>query len=260
MTDLLEVNGLGCTFGGLKAVSDLGFSIRADEILGLIGPNGAGKTTVVNLLSGVIKPTAGKITLAGEDVTGLAPHRLACKGLVRTFQSTTIYGSRSVRENALRGAYFKRYPGFGSALVGTSRAKRMRAEADRFVEQLLSWFSLDRIADSVAGSLPYGFQKTLGIVIALAAEPRLVLLDEPVAGLSLEEADRVRDAILRVRERGISILAIDHNMRFIARLCDRVVVVAHGQELARGKPQEVLRSPAVIEAYLGTSHVLADRD
>jgi branched-chain amino acid transport system ATP-binding protein len=260
MTNLLDVDGLGCTFGGLKAVSNLGFSIQSDEILGLIGPNGAGKTTVVNLLSGMIKPTAGKIILAGEEVTGLAPHRLARKGLVRTFQSTTIYGSRTVRENALRGAYFKRYSGFGSALFGTPRARRMRAEADQFVEQLLSWFGLDKITDSVAGSLPYGFQKTLGIVIALAAEPRLILLDEPVAGLSAEEAERVRDAILRVRERGISVLAIDHNMRFISGLCDRVIVVAHGQELARGKPQEVLRSPAVIEAYLGKSHVVADRN
>jgi branched-chain amino acid transport system ATP-binding protein len=260
MTSLLEVEGLGCTFGGLRAVSNLSFSIRADEILGLIGPNGAGKTTVVNLLSGMIKPTAGKIILTGEDVTGLAPHRLARKGLVRTFQATAIWGNRTVRENALRGAYFKRYPGFCPALFGTPRAKRMRAEADRFVGELLSWFSLDRIADSVAASLPYGVQKTLGIVIALAAEPRLVLLDEPVAGLSAEETDRIRDAILRVRERGISLLAIDHNMRFISGLCDRVIVVAHGEELARGRPQEVLHSPAVIEAYLGKSHVLPDRN
>jgi branched-chain amino acid transport system ATP-binding protein len=260
MTSLLEVEGLGRTFDGLRAVSNLSFSIRADEILGLIGPNGAGKTTIVNLLSGMIKPTAGKIILTGEDVTGQAPHRLARKGLVRTFQATAIWGGRTVRENALRGAYIKRYPGFGPALFGTPHAKRMRAEADRFVGELLSWFSLDRMADRVAASLPYGFQKTLGIVIALAAEPRLVLLDEPVAGLSAEETDRIRDAILRVRERGISLLAIDHNMRFISGLCDRVIVVAHGEELARGRPQEVLRSPAVIEAYLGKSHVLPDRN
>jgi branched-chain amino acid transport system ATP-binding protein len=260
MTDLLEASGLSCAFGGLKAVSNLSFSIGRDEILGLIGPNGAGKTTVVNLLSGVIKPAAGRIVFAGEDVTGLAAHRLARKGLVRTFQSTAVYGSCTVRENALRGAYLRGYPGFGSALFGTRRAKRMRAEASQLAAQLLAWFSLDGLAASTAGSLPYGVQKTLGIVIALAAEPRLILLDEPVAGLSAAEADRVRDAILRVRERGISVLVIDHNMRFISGLCDRVAVIAHGEEIARGKPQEVLRSPAVIEAYLGTSHVLPDRD
>ena len=255
MTKLLDVSGLGRTFGGVKAVRDLSFSLQADEILGLIGPNGAGKTTVVNLLSGVIKPSSGKVVLSGEEVTALAPHELARKGLVRTFQSTTVYGDRTVRENALRGAYFKRYAGFVPSLLGTSQARKMRAEADGLVEQLLGWFSLDKVADSIAGSLPYGYQKTLGIVIALAAEPRLILLDEPVAGLSAEETDHVRDAILQVRKRGISVLVIDHNMRFISGLCDRIVVVAAGQELAQGKPQEVLRQPVVIEAYLGRSNV-----
>jgi branched-chain amino acid transport system ATP-binding protein len=257
VTNLLDVSGLGRTFGGLKAVRDLSFSVQSDQILGLIGPNGAGKTTIVNLLSGVIKPSSGKVTLSGEDVTGLAPHELARKGLVRTFQSTTVYGSRTVRENALRGAYFKRYAGFVPALFGTSRARAMRAEADRLTDQLLGWFGLDKVAENIAGSLPYGFQKTLGIVIALAAEPRLILLDEPVAGLSAEETDHVRDAILQVRKRGISVLVIDHNMRFISGLCDRIIVVAAGQELAQGKPQEVLRQPAVIEAYLGKSNVIA---
>jgi branched-chain amino acid transport system ATP-binding protein len=257
VTKLLDVSGLGRTFGGVRAVRDLSFSLQSDEILGLIGPNGAGKTTVVNLLSGVIKPTSGKVVLSGEEVTGLAPHELAAKGLVRTFQSTTVYGDRTVRENALRGAYFKRYAGFMPSLLGTGQARTMRAEADALVEQLLGWFSLDKVADSVAGSLPYGFQKTLGIVIALAAEPRLILLDEPVAGLSAEETDHVRDAILQVRKRGISVLVIDHNMRFISGLCDRVVVVAAGQELAQGKPQDVLRQPIVIEAYLGKSNVTA---
>jgi branched-chain amino acid transport system ATP-binding protein len=257
MTSLLDVSGLGRTFGGLKAVRDLSFSVQSDQILGLIGPNGAGKTTIVNLLSGVIKPSAGKVALSGEDVTGLAPHELARKGLVRTFQSTTVYGSRTVRENALRGAYFKRYAGFVPSLLGTGRARAMRADADRLTDQLLGWFGLDKVADSIAGSLPYGFQKTLGIVIALAAEPRLILLDEPVAGLSAEETDHVRDAILQVRKRGISVLVVDHNMRFISGLCDRIIVVAAGQELAQGKPQDVLRQPAVIEAYLGKSSVIA---
>lgn len=259
MTNLLEVDGLGRIFGGLKAVRDLSFSVGSDEILGLIGPNGAGKTTVVNLLSGVLKPSSGRIVLSGEDVTGLAPHELARKGLVRTFQSTTVYQARTVRENALRGAYFKGYPGFLPALLGTSRARRMRSEADQLADQLLGWFGLDKVSGNIAGSLPYGYQKTLGIVIALAAEPRLILLDEPVAGLSAEETDHVRDAIQRIRARGISVLVIDHNMRFISGLCDRVVVVAAGQELAQGRPQEVLRQPVVIEAYLGKSNVTAGR-
>jgi len=258
MTKLLDVNGLGRSFGGVSAVRNLSFAIQPDEILGLIGPNGAGKTTVVNLLSGVIKPGSGRVVFSNEEVTGLAPHDLARKGLVRTFQSTTVYSGRTVRENALRGAYIKRYAGFVPSMLGSSRAKEMRTAADQLVEQLLGWFSLQKVADSVAGSLPYGFQKTLGIVIALAAEPRMILLDEPVAGLSAEETDHVRDVILRVRKRGISVLVIDHNMRFISGLCDRVVVMAAGQELAQGKPQEVLRQAAVIEAYLGKSNVAAD--
>jgi len=258
MTKLLDVNGLGRSFGGVSAVRNLSFAIQPDEILGLIGPNGAGKTTVVNLLSGVIKPNLGRVVFSNEEVTGLAPHDLARKGLVRTFQSTTVYSGRTVRENALRGAYIKRYAGFVPSLLGSSRAKEMRAAADELVEQLLGWFNLEKVADSVAGTLPYGFQKTLGIVIALAVEPRMILLDEPVAGLSAEETDHVRDVILRVRKRGISVLVIDHNMRFISGLCDRVVVMAAGHELAQGKPQEVLRQAAVIEAYLGKSNVAAD--
>ncbi|HEX7124603.1 MAG TPA: ABC transporter ATP-binding protein [Thermodesulfobacteriota bacterium] len=257
MTPLLRVEGLGCTFGGLKAVSDLSFTVGRGEILGLIGPNGAGKTTVVNLISGVIRPTSGRVTFDGADVTGMAPHALARLGLVRTFQATVVYAERTVRENALRGAYLKLYPGFLATMLDTATARRMRADAEGMVDRLLGWLGLDRVADQVAGSLPYGHQKTLGIVIALAAEPRLIMLDEPAAGLSAEEADHVRDTIKRVRDLGITVVVIDHNMRFISGLCDRVVVIHHGQELAQGKPQDVLRTPSVIEAYLGTRHAAA---
>lgn len=257
MTTLLEVEGLGRTFGGLKAVSDLSFTVANSEIFGLIGPNGAGKTTVVNLVSGVIKPTSGRVIFDGADVTGMAPHALARRGLVRTFQATVVYANRTVRENALRGAYLKLYPGFLATMLDTSAAKRMRAEAEVLVDRLLKWLDLDQVADHVAGSLPYGYQKTLGIVIALAAEPRLIMLDEPVAGLSAEEADHVRDTIKRVRDLGITVIVIDHNMRFISGLCDRLVVVYHGQELALGKPQDVLRTPSVIEAYLGKRYAAA---
>ena len=255
MTKLLDVSGLCRSFGGLRAVEDLSFSLGCEEVLGMIGPNGAGKTTVVNLLSGVIRPGSGTVTLSGEDVTGLPPHLLARRGLVRTFQATTVWGGRTVRENALRGAYFKRYPGFVPALLGTRRARGMRTEADMLTDQLLRRFGLDKVAESVAGSLPYGLQKTLGIVIALAAEPRLILLDEPAAGLSAVESDHVRDAIMEVRRRGVSVLVIDHNMRFIAGLCDRIIVVVAGRTLAQGRPQDVLRDPAVVAAYLGNINV-----
>jgi branched-chain amino acid transport system ATP-binding protein len=251
MTRILFVEHLSKSFGGLEAVADLSFDVEASEILGLIGPNGAGKTTAVNLVSGVIKPTSGRVMLGGRDVTGQAPHVLVESGLVRTFQATTVYAGQTVRENLLRGAYREIYPGLIATLLGTGAAREARARADSHVDEVARWLDLKRVEDSIASSLPYGFQKVLGMGIALAARPRIVMLDEPAAGLSAEETDHVRDTIKLVRERGISVVVIDHNMRFITDLCDRVLVMAQGRELARGKPQEVLRNAAVIEAYLG---------
>lgn len=254
---LLEVRGLSRQFGGLKAVDGVNFSLRHGEILGLIGPNGAGKTTLVNLITGVVPPSSGNVVFDGADVSARAPHQLARIGLVRTFQSTTVYAQRTVWENALRGAWLRRYAGFFPTLVGTGRARRMHREAEAEVRELLEWLELDTQADVQAGNLPYGHQKALGIVIALAARPKLILLDEPVAGLNAEEAEHVRRVIARVRDRGIGVIVIDHNMRFIAGLCDRVVVLHHGQELMQGTPREVLADPRVIEAYLGKGHAAA---
>jgi branched-chain amino acid transport system ATP-binding protein len=257
MTRILSVERLSRSFGGLEAVADLSFDVDAGEILGIIGPNGAGKTTAVNLVSGVIEPTSGRVELAGRDVTGRAPHVLVAAGLVRTFQATTVYAGQTVRENLLRGAFREIYPGLIATLLGTSSAREARARAGAHVEEVMRWLDLKRVEDSIASSLPYGFQKVLGMGIALAARPRIVLLDEPAAGLSAEETDHVRDTIRLVRERGISVVVIDHNMRFISDLCDRVLVMAQGRELARGKPQEVLRNAAVIEAYLGKRYAQA---
>jgi branched-chain amino acid transport system ATP-binding protein len=250
----LELRRLARSFGGVDAVSDLSFAVQPSEILGLIGPNGAGKTTIVNLISGVIKPSAGSVLLDGVDVTGLAPHRLARLGLVRTFQSTTVFSGCTVRENARRGAFRLAHPGWLSEFFGTPRARRKYAAAEELAAALLGQLDLSGVADQVAGSLPYGMQKALGIVIALAAQPRIILLDEPVAGLSTEEAGHVRDVLAKVRDRGITVVVIDHNMRFISGLCDRVVVVHHGQELAQGTPDVVLADPRVVAAYLGASH------
>jgi len=254
MTALLHVEGLTRRYGGLVAVSDLHLDIDRGEILGLIGPNGAGKSTAIHLMSGVVRPSAGKVVFEGEDVTGLAPHRLVQKGLVRTHQATTVYPGHTVRENALRGAFIGTFPGVLHAFFDTPRARRMRLEGEEKVDRLLDLLGLTQVADSIADSLPYGFQKTLGMVIALAADPTLLMLDEPVAGLSAEEADHVREAIIRIRAQGISVLVVDHNMRFISGLCDRVLVLHHGQELAIGRPQDVLANQDVINAYLGHGH------
>jgi branched-chain amino acid transport system ATP-binding protein len=257
MSRLLAVERLSKRFGGVQAVAELSFDVDESEILGIIGPNGAGKTTAVNLISGVVKPSGGQVTLAGRDVTGLPPYVLVQSGLVRTFQATTVYAAQTVRENLLRGAFRQVYPGLLPALLGTRDARAARARADRHVDEVMGWLDLGRVADQVASSLPYGFQKVLGMGIGLAADPRLIMLDEPAAGLSAEETDHVRDTIRLVRQRGIAVVVIDHNMRFITDLCDRVVVMAQGRELARGRPLEVLRNDAVIEAYLGKRHAQA---
>ena len=257
MTALLTVENLSKNFGGLRAVAGISFRVDAGQILGIIGPNGAGKTTAVNLVSGVIRPSGGRVTLADREVTGLPPHILVASGLVRTFQATTVYAGRSVRENVLRGAYRRIYPGLLHTLLNTATARAARAEADRHVDEVLDWLDLARVQHQVASGLPYGYQKVLGMAIGLAAEPRLILLDEPAAGLSAEETDHVRDTIRRVRERGISVVVIDHNMRFISDLCDHVLVMAQGEELAQGTPREVLSNPKVIEAYLGKSYAQA---
>ncbi|HJU31192.1 MAG TPA: ABC transporter ATP-binding protein [Hyphomicrobiaceae bacterium] len=257
MTSLLKVEGLSKSFGGLEAVANLSFEVEEGQILGIIGPNGAGKTTAVNLVSGVIKPTSGRVMVGGKDVTGQAPHVLVETGLVRTFQSTTVYGAQTVRENLMRGAFRDVYPGLLATLLSTPAAREMRTRADAHVAEVMQWLDLARVGDQVASNLPYGFQKVLGMGIGLAARPRLILLDEPAAGLSAEETDHVRDTIRLVRDRGISVVVIDHNMRFIADLCDRVLVMAQGRELAQGKPQDVLRNAGVIEAYLGKRYAQA---
>jgi branched-chain amino acid transport system ATP-binding protein len=257
VTTLLSVKDLSKNFGGLQAVSDLSFDVGEGEILGIIGPNGAGKTTAVNLVSGVIQPTSGSVSLNGRNVTGFAPHRLVESGLVRTFQATTVFAGQTVRENLLRGAFRQIYPGLIATLFGTGAEKTARARADQHVEEVMHWLDLARVENSVASNLPYGLQKILGMGIGLAADPRLIMLDEPAAGLSAEETDHVRDTIREVRKRGIAVVVIDHNMRFIADLCDRVLVMAQGKELAHGKPQEVLRNPQVIEAYLGRRYAQA---
>ena len=254
MTAILESRQLARSFGGVRAVNDLSFEVKAGEIMGLIGPNGAGKTTIVNLISGFIKPSSGKVLLGGVDVTGLAPYRLTRLGLVRTFQSTTVFSGCTVWENARRGGFRSTHAGWMPELFSTPKARRQHQAADQVARQLLEQLGLADVADQIAGSLPYGRQKALGVVIALAAQPRIILLDEPVAGLSSEEASHVRDVLIKVRDAGVTVVVIDHNMRFIAGLCDRVVVVHHGQELAQGRPEVVLADPRVVEAYLGAAH------
>lgn len=257
MSAVLEVEGLSKSFQGLRAVTDLRFAVNEGEVLGMIGPNGAGKTTAVNLMSGTIKPDKGRVRFNGTDVTGMPTHRMVTMGLVRTFQSAMIYPERTVWQNVMRGSFAQSYRGFWPSVAG-SKAQRLAWDAaTNRAEGLISGLNLKEYRNTVAGSLPYGRQKALGLAIALASEPKIVLLDEPAAGLNAEEADRIADVIKGINASGVTVMVIDHNMRFIARLCDRVIVLHHGTALCVGTLAEVTRNPQVIEAYLGSEYECA---
>lgn len=255
MGKVLEVVGVCKSFAALEAVSDLSFDVNDGEIVGLIGPNGAGKTTAINLITGATAPDRGRVVFSGEDVTGFEAHRLSRRGLVRTFQATNVYKGQTVRENVYRGAFTATFGGYLSAIFDTPSCRSKRATALARGEELLVLLSLDGMANQVAGDLPYGYQKMLGLAIALAARPKIILLDEPAAGLSSEEAGRVGEVIKRINEGGVAAVVVDHNMRFIRSICDRVVVMHHGQLLAHGSSEAVIADPRVIEAYLGSAHV-----
>ncbi len=250
MDTLLELDRVSKRFGGLTAVHDLSFKVEEGEIRGLIGPNGAGKTTTFNVISGFYRPSAGSIRYRGQTISGLKTSRLAQDGLVRTFQSTTLFHELTVFENMLVGCHLRARAGLFAALVGADRA-RTRAAEERALE-VLDFMGLVQRRDEIAANLPHGLQKALGLAVALASAPKLLLLDEPFAGMNSEETRGMMGLVRRICEEGVTILLVEHDMQAVMGLCDRITVLNFGELLAEGSPEEIRAHPEVIQAYLGT--------
>ena len=248
---MLQFDRISKQFGGLQVLQDVSFTVPQGSVFGLIGPNGAGKTTVFNLVTGLLRPTGGHILFDGKDIGHTAPHRITRLGLARTFQNIRIFKEMTLLENVVVGMHDHLRYGMAGLLLnlGGYRAEEKRAR-DR-ARELLSWVRLDHKADELADSLSYGEQRKLEFARALATEPKLLLLDEPVAGMNPAEKTELMTEIANIRERGYSIFMIEHDMRFVMGLCDRIAVLNFGRIIAEGPPEQIKNDPAVIEAYLG---------
>lgn len=249
---LLDLHSVGIRFGGLSAVSDVDFTLRRGELAGLIGPNGAGKTTLFNLMTGIYTPTSGHIRIAGVPTAGLKPFQICSLGVARTFQNIRLFGKMSVEDNVRVACTRQLHSRAWGALMRGATFRREEAEIRERVRQLLDLFGLSAHMTTQAGSLPYGAQRRLEIVRALATRPQLLLLDEPAAGMNPTEKQDLMRLINEIRSQfSLTILLVEHSMRVVMGLCERILVLDQGRRIAEGTPEMVRRNPAVIEAYLG---------
>ena len=256
MTAILKTVDLSMHFGGVAAVDKLNMEVAKGEIRGLIGPNGAGKTTSFNLISGVLKPTSGQVFYAGEPICGRDPADIAALGVVRTFQRTALFGHFSVLRNVMIARHLHARESLLQAIFGTG--SRVEAETEREAREILSFIGLAKWVDQDAHNLPYGYQRALNVAMAMATEPKVLMLDEPVAGMNPVETAEMAKLIRRLRdERGITIVLVEHDMSTVMNLCEQITVLDFGKKIAEGTPRQIARNPQVIEAYLGSEESVA---